>query len=646
MPSTTPIVPSRTTGGSTSGNGPVPARRADDDPGTAGPETGGDASGASSRGSRTAASRVTSRRAWIVSTPGSRRRVQVPTRPDWYFVKLHTHGAPEGNQRVLLGEPMVRVPSVLARTAGEDPSFQFHYVTAREMYNLVRAAEAGWQGTVAAARDYELVFNGAGVPTLPSSPVVAGAAGSNGHTPRSSEVGRRGLDCASRTWTGVAAMINTATIESSSAAASRATGNCRRLLALALAFAWSWPFDVRAADYWVAPGGRDAAARGNRTRPWATLQYAANRVQPGDTVHVRDGDYGGFYLSRGGMQGAPVRFRAEGEHVRITERNAKTPDGINVEGADFVVIEGFVINEMPRAGIRATHSAGSTIRHIRADNNRSWGIFTSFCEDILIEGNTVTRSIREHGIYVSNSGDRPVIRGNVSRDNRGCGIHMNGDASQGGDGIISGALVENNVISGNGQGGGSGINCDGVQDSRIQNNLLYENHSNGISLYRVDAAAGSSGNSVINNTVVQASGARWAVNIKNQSTNNVVVNNILFHYGSRGGINIAADSLSGFRSDYNIVVDRFSPDDGDHFIRLAEWRSATGLDRHSQVSRLQDVFVNLESSDYHLRAGSPAIDAADPALAPRMDIEGSPRPKGRPDAGAYEAKDGKTSSNR
>ena len=359
-----------------------------------------------------------------------------------------------------------------------------------------------------------------------------------------------------------------------------------------------------------------------------------------------DGDYTGFYLSRGGESRAPIRFIAEGQAVRITRRNRGTPDGINIEGAGHIVVEGFVIDEMPRAGIRVTHSAHSTIRRIRADHNRSWGIFTSFCDDILIEGNTASRSIQEHGIYVSNSGDRPIIRGNVSRGNRMCGIHMNGDASQGGDGIISGALVENNVVFDNGSGGGSGINCDGVQNSKIQNNLLYNNHANGISLYRIDGAAGSIGNSVINNTIVQAANARWAVNIKNQSTNNLVVNNILFHYGSRGSINIAADSLSGFRSDYNIVVDRFSPDDGDHFIRLAEWRSATGLDRHSQVSRPQDVFVNLESSDYHLRDGSPAIDAADPALAPRMDIEGSPRPRGaRPDAGAYEAKDGKTSSN-
>lgn len=83
-------------------------------------------------------------------------RVQVPARPDWFFVKLHTHGAPETNQQVLLGDAMVHFHEALALRAARDSYFSFHYVTAREMYNLARAAEAGWQGTVEEARGFEL----------------------------------------------------------------------------------------------------------------------------------------------------------------------------------------------------------------------------------------------------------------------------------------------------------------------------------------------------------------------------------------------------------------------------------------------------------------------------------------------------------
>ena len=86
-------------------------------------------------------------------------RVQVPTRPDWYFVKLHTHGANESNMPVLLGEPMVQFHRLLGEKAAADSNFHFHYVSAREMYNLARSAEAGWQGSVEGARDFELEWN-------------------------------------------------------------------------------------------------------------------------------------------------------------------------------------------------------------------------------------------------------------------------------------------------------------------------------------------------------------------------------------------------------------------------------------------------------------------------------------------------------
>jgi len=81
-------------------------------------------------------------------------RVQVATRPDWFFVKLHTHGTGEANHRALLGDEMTAFHQALAERSARDPDFHYHYVTAREMANLVRAAEAGWAGSVDEARDF------------------------------------------------------------------------------------------------------------------------------------------------------------------------------------------------------------------------------------------------------------------------------------------------------------------------------------------------------------------------------------------------------------------------------------------------------------------------------------------------------------
>jgi hypothetical protein len=82
-------------------------------------------------------------------------RIQVPQRPDWFFVKLHAHGAPEHDHEALLGAPMVKFHDDLAAVARENPKFHFHYVTAREMVNLIKAAEAGYTGPVTGALDWE-----------------------------------------------------------------------------------------------------------------------------------------------------------------------------------------------------------------------------------------------------------------------------------------------------------------------------------------------------------------------------------------------------------------------------------------------------------------------------------------------------------
>src|SRR5262245_44057303 len=392
-----------------------------------------------------------------------------------------------------------------------------------------------------------------------------------------------------------------------------------------------------ATDFYVKNGGNDSLDGTSLATAWVTLGHAADVVNPGDTVHVQNGNYQGFYLSRSGSAGNPITFIADGSAVQITADNGTTPDGINIEGADYVVIDGFIVNNRTRAGIRTALSQFVTVRNCHTGNNGRWGIFSGFADDFTIEFNETHHSIAEHGIYVSNSGDRPVIRGNVSHDNQANGIHMNGDLSQGGDGLISNALVERNIIYGNGAGGGSGINMDGVTNSVVRNNLLYDNHASGISLYQIDGAAGSSGNLVVNNTIVNAADGRWCVNINSASSGNTVVNNILYNYHSfRGVITIDTSSRPGFVSDYNSLMDRFSIDAGDTVIGFAAWQ-ALGYDAHSFLSTPPALFLD-PGTDFHLLLSAPAIDAGTAAGAPAIDLEGSPRPVGvAVDLGAYEA---------
>ncbi|NHZ73692.1 MAG: hypothetical protein GWP16_04390, partial [Nitrospirae bacterium] len=161
--------------------------------------------------------------------------------------------------------------------------------------------------------------------------------------------------------------------------------------------------------------------------------------------------------------------------------------------------------------------------------------------------------------------------------------------------------------------------------------------ASGISLYRIDGGAPSSGNLIYNNTVVVADDGRWALNIKNGSTDNRVRNNVFYNYHSyRGSISVNADSLTGFSSDHNAVMDRFTLDDGDSVSTLSAWQSQTGQDHDSVLSTPVALFTD-PTRDFHLREGSPALDSGETLTEVLADLEGTPRPLGSAfDIGAYE----------
>ncbi|HWM88229.1 MAG TPA: hypothetical protein VNO33_20385 [Kofleriaceae bacterium] len=80
--------------------------------------------------------------------------IHVQGRPEWVFVKVHTHGAPERNADVLLGEQGRATHEALAREYNDGARWSLHYVTAREMFNIAVAAMEGRSGDPGQYRDH------------------------------------------------------------------------------------------------------------------------------------------------------------------------------------------------------------------------------------------------------------------------------------------------------------------------------------------------------------------------------------------------------------------------------------------------------------------------------------------------------------
>jgi hypothetical protein len=414
-----------------------------------------------------------------------------------------------------------------------------------------------------------------------------------------------------------------------------------RLLKLALVFALLLLPRVVVAQphtYYVDPGGSDDTGDGSVACPWRTIQHAATRVAAGDTVLINPGTYaGGITVDTPGTAAQAITFRANGTGV-VVEGSGAERDAFYIDHAGHVVVEGLTIQHAGRAGLRISWSDQVTVRNCVFADNAKWGVFTDFSDHTLIEGCASYGAGDEHGIYISNSSDYPTIRGNRLHHNAGCGLHMNGDLSMGGDGVISYGLIERNVVYENGTSGGSGINMDGVTDTIVRNNLLYDNHASGISLYQIDGGSGSMNNLVLNNTILMPSDGRWAINIPDAvDTGNKVFNNIIYSDHSwRGSILIAAPGLAGFESDYNVVVDRFSVDGGNAQIALSQWR-AHGYGLHSFVASPVQLFVDPASDDYHLAGDGPAVNAGTTLADVSDDLDGNARPAGPAyDIGAYE----------
>ena len=367
-----------------------------------------------------------------------------------------------------------------------------------------------------------------------------------------------------------------------------------------------------AATFHVAMSGDDAND-GSAQSPWATLQHAANEADAaGDIVLVENGNYAGFNSQHDG-----ITFQANGDSVIVDVAGSYSGlDNINIENNNDVVVAGFIVRGAPRAGIRIVNADRVVVRNNKVGPNGKWGIFSGFATDIEVLYNITFGSAEEHGIYLSNSrvpDDNVTVRGNISYGNQVNGIQLNGDCFADGDGMLEGGVIESNYVYDNGAKGLSIISAPAV---RIQNNVIYNNHQEGIGaagIHLVDEpGCGKPTNTaiVVNNTIHEPEMA--GIRINDGASDNLIFNNLIVST--------------------NPIVDEVGTSIIDDVSNITA-ASAAGL------------LLDVSGEDYHLAAASAAIDAGltvfNEIPAPSLDIEGSDRNQGiAPDAGAYEHRAG------
>lgn len=85
-----------------------------------------------------------------------RPAISVRGQPAWQFIKLHCHGMDPRDEAVMLGPQLQQFLQQLVQGASSQGKYRLHFVTAREMVNIILAACDGHTGDPGDHRDYRL----------------------------------------------------------------------------------------------------------------------------------------------------------------------------------------------------------------------------------------------------------------------------------------------------------------------------------------------------------------------------------------------------------------------------------------------------------------------------------------------------------
>ncbi len=424
----------------------------------------------------------------------------------------------------------------------------------------------------------------------------------------------------------------------------------------------------RVGDYYVSTSGDDSNP-GTDSLPWKTIQFAVNTMAPGQVLVVKSGDYDENVkiTKSGNSEGTRIiiisekihqtkcrGFRVEANFVTIDGFNiqSKKPywKGIDVKNGNNVDIRYCYIHDCPSGAIRVSASQSPKIVGNKIDNNGLAAI-SLIGNNGLIENNEISNIVQYYpgetepglvgqdadGLRIFGSGH--IIRGNrltkIGDPSNPNNKNPHVDAIQTWDGSSNGAPVMTNTI--------------------IEGNFISVNHPTGKGLLMETSSSNACHDIIIRNNIIEFMDI--GIGAYSGSFNNIHVYNNLFKAklnADSWGTSVYFKEITNFSYVNNITVDchpehrKILGGTGDVDYNL-HWNSDGST--HSMAPPLQEHDIdgvdpllvkytgNYGENDYHLQAGSPAIDKGYRLSAVEMDFDSIQRPQGSAyDIGPYEYK--------
>ena len=352
-------------------------------------------------------------------------------------------------------------------------------------------------------------------------------------------------------------------------------------------------------NFYVTPSGNDSYD-GSLNYPWQTISHAASVVATfpsgaAVTVHVAPGTYTDPIISNAsGAVYSPLTYVSDMKWgAKIVTSGV---DSVWVNNGNNVIIDGFDVT-----GTDTSTQQSNFVRLGIVNYGSNVIIRNNRVHDIAAKGCTVNggAGIDDANYFASNDQVESNLVFNIG-SNSCAYVHGIYHANSYG-------LVTNNISYGN---SGSGIQLwHADANTTVTNNLLFYNYNNGLNIGAGDApyyGTVSANFNVVNNNIIVDNTGYGIKPAGSLGVNNIYSNNIF----------------------YNNSVGNFY-----HYANQTDVNSITTVPP-------SQLFVNYQligGGDYHLVAGSKAIDAGIAQGAPSDDFDGIPRYQGKAyDIGPYE----------